>query len=87
MSPYIRFYACYPLKDAQGYILGTFCVLDHVPHQFQQQEFDLLCDLAKMVEHEINLTHTRSLSPWKQGAQKEVPFDDATINMMLLDAM
>ncbi len=89
LEPHIRFYAGYPLKDPRGYILGTLCVLDRVPHQFQQQELDLLYDLAQMVEREINLTHTQAtISPqWKQSHRSRALFDDATISMMLLNAI
>jgi GAF domain-containing protein len=89
LEPHIRFYAGYPLKDSRGYILGTLCVLDRVPRQFQQQELDLLYDLAQMVEREMNLAHTQiTISPqWQQSHRFCARFDDATINMTLLNTI
>jgi len=52
-DPNIRFYAGYPLKvDAQN--LGTLCVIDNKPRTFNEEERQLLKDLAEMAEQELS---------------------------------
>lgn len=53
-EPYIRFYAGYPIKYADGTKLGTLCIVDHKPRDFSVREQLVLRDLAKIVEHEIH---------------------------------
>ncbi|WP_430460303.1 sensor domain-containing diguanylate cyclase [Thalassolituus sp. LLYu03] len=52
--PNIRFYAGYPLLSGQGHAVGTLCVLDQKPAAFSAHEADLLADLGRMVEDEMN---------------------------------
>ena len=51
--PHIRFYAGCPLRAPNGQKLGTLCIIDHVPRQFEAADFDALIDLAVMAEGEI----------------------------------
>jgi PAS domain S-box-containing protein len=37
-DPYIKFYAGYPLKDPNGYNLGTICVIDKVPRKLDDNQ-------------------------------------------------
>ncbi len=55
-GPRVRFYAGYPVKNAQGVVLGTLCLIDSVPRAFSRDDIDDLRDFAKLVEHEINKT-------------------------------
>lgn len=52
-APDIRFYAGAPLASADGYKLGTLCVIDNKPHQHSAEELRLLRDLATCVEQEF----------------------------------
>lgn len=52
-EPNIRFYAGCPLTVANGSKLGTLCLLDPAPREFDADDLALLRDLARMVEQEI----------------------------------
>lgn len=54
-SPYIRFYAGVPLQTAEGYILGTICILDHVPRQLNQNQINALQILSRQVVTQLEL--------------------------------
>ena len=54
-EPYVRFYAGIPLTTAQGYIIGTICVLDSVPKQITQQQIDSLRSLARLVMRQLDI--------------------------------
>ena len=53
-SPNIRFYAGCPLTVANGSKLGTLCILDQKPRNFDEEDKVLLRDLARMVEVELS---------------------------------
>lgn len=52
-APHIRFYAGYPLKAPNGHKLGTLCLIDRRPRQLDDEDKQLLTDLAVLVEQEI----------------------------------
>nr|WP_315209884.1 sensor domain-containing diguanylate cyclase [uncultured Albidiferax sp.] len=52
--PYVRFYAGWPLRAANGSKLGTLCLLDPQPRRFADEDIQLLGDLAAIVEQEIS---------------------------------
>jgi PAS domain S-box-containing protein len=45
----VRFYAGAPLISAEGYALGTLCVMDSVPHRLTEGQTDGLRKLARQV--------------------------------------
>jgi diguanylate cyclase (GGDEF)-like protein len=51
--PEIRFYAGYPVKAPDGSPLGTLCVIDHEPREFEDEDVDALRDLAGLAEQEL----------------------------------
>ncbi|NTU74143.1 GAF domain-containing protein [Candidatus Roizmanbacteria bacterium] len=55
--PNIRFYAACPLTIEKNYHIGAFCIMDVVPRYLSNQEFNLLCDIARMAERELIVGH------------------------------
>jgi diguanylate cyclase (GGDEF)-like protein len=52
-APHVRFYAGCPLRAPNGAKIGTLCIIDHVPREFDASDADALRDLAAMVEDEL----------------------------------
>lgn len=52
-SPGIRFYAGQVLHAPDGQPVGTLCVIDHEPREVDQEQVDLLGDLAGWIEQEL----------------------------------
>jgi GAF domain-containing protein len=48
-EPNINFYAGYPLKDSNGYNLGTICVIDRVPRKLSDSQKEALKILGDSV--------------------------------------
>ena len=48
-------WAGYPIEDADGVILGTFCVMDSRPHSWNARDLQVLATLAKATSTEIAL--------------------------------
>jgi diguanylate cyclase (GGDEF)-like protein/PAS domain S-box-containing protein len=57
---HIRAYAGAPLLTEDNHVLGTLCVIDTEPHDFDEQDLDLLDDLAAEVISQLELRRTRS---------------------------
>ena len=53
-KPFIRFYAGQPLQTTNGMMIGTLCILDNKPREFEAEDVNLLKDLAVQVEMELN---------------------------------
>jgi len=56
-EPNIRFYAGQPLRTLSGQGLGTLCIIDKKPRNFDSEDYLILSDLARMVEREIMAVH------------------------------
>lgn len=52
-APNIRFYAGCPLRVANGHKMGTLCLIDDKPRVLDEEDKELLRDLAVMAEQEI----------------------------------
>ncbi len=51
----LQFYAAAPLRTADGYRLGTLCIIDHEPRMFSPKQADVLQKLADIVMDEMEL--------------------------------
>ena len=60
-DPGIRFYAGYPLTVGHGAKLGTLCLIDVRPRDLDDEERDLLRDLARMADQELAAVQMASL--------------------------
>ena len=52
-EPHVRFYAGCPLRVSNGSKLGTLCLIDREPRDFDEDDLALLRDLARMAEQEL----------------------------------
>lgn len=52
-GPQIRFYAGCPIHDPRGYRVGTLCLIDSTPGSLDDEQHEILEDLAAMVEDEL----------------------------------
>ncbi len=53
-NPNVRFYAGQPIAAPDGSLIGTLCVIDHMPRKFGDEDIKALGDLAAMVERELD---------------------------------
>jgi PAS domain S-box-containing protein len=53
-APFIRFYAGMPLRAPDGFRVGTLCIIDPQPRRLDARERDILRDLARCVEQELD---------------------------------
>lgn len=49
----LRFYAGRPLRDPDGNVLGSFCIMDHQPRALDDHQAAALEELAALAEHEL----------------------------------
>src|SRR5450830_1500764 len=56
-----RFYAGCPIRSPQGYKLGTLCILDTIPREFDEDDKAMLADLTRMVEQEMAAVHLATM--------------------------
>ena len=60
-DPNIRFYAGCPLRAPNGSMVGTLCIIDQKPRNFEKDDIEGLKDLASMVERELALVQMATL--------------------------
>ncbi|GAB2703400.1 hypothetical protein GCM10027037_31500 [Mucilaginibacter koreensis] len=51
----LRFYAGAPLITSDGFIIGTFCIVDQVPRKFSTHDIEILQGLAKVAMEQTEL--------------------------------
>lgn len=81
-KPFLRFYASHPLFGPDGRRLGGLCVLDTQPRELADGELEILRDLARIVETELQvdlLAQARSeLASDLDAARRQVYIDTLT---------
>jgi diguanylate cyclase (GGDEF)-like protein len=65
----IRFYAGRPLRNDEGYVIGTLCLIDHVPRSLTRKEVQILDDLGTWAE---TVFLSRGLSKSMEGLLNEL---------------
>lgn len=58
--PWVRFYAGAPLVDAEGYCLGTFCLVDLQPHSLKPAEISRLVHFSQRAMRLIEMQKAMS---------------------------
>jgi phosphoserine phosphatase RsbU/P len=70
--PGLRFYAAAPLRTADGFGLGTCCVLDHAPRRLSAEQIATLTDLAALVMHELDARRSARQAVRAERAEREL---------------
>jgi GAF domain-containing protein len=52
-GPRVRFYAGYPIRDAEGLCFGTLCLADTRPRDLDEGKLELLRDLGGLARQEL----------------------------------
>jgi diguanylate cyclase (GGDEF)-like protein len=60
-DPSIRFYAEIPLRHLDNRKIGTLCIIDTMPRNLDEDDLEILKDLAELIEHEVIATQLSSL--------------------------
>ncbi|MBR8839329.1 MAG: PAS domain S-box protein [Stigonema ocellatum SAG 48.90 = DSM 106950] len=54
-DPNVRFYAGFSLTNSEGFVLGTLCVIDHVPRELTPEQVEALRVLGRQVMKQMEL--------------------------------
>ncbi|MBT8065638.1 MAG: sensor domain-containing diguanylate cyclase [Gammaproteobacteria bacterium] len=69
-GPNIRFYAGYPIRDPDGFNIGTLCLIDPEPRNMSPDDIESLRDMAEMVEDEIKVSSQVTVDDLTQVANR-----------------
>jgi signal transduction histidine kinase/CheY-like chemotaxis protein len=71
-DPHIRFYLGCPLVDAQGFALGTLCVIDYQPRQLLNHQRESLQLIARQIMRLMSLRNQgKNVAIWHDIAEKD----------------
>lgn len=71
-EPHLRFYAGQSLRDPSGYRVGTLCIADRRPKEFNDRDVDILHRLALLVERELNMLDVMRLQEFSLNMQQQL---------------
>jgi GAF domain-containing protein len=63
-EPYVRAYAGAPLRTADGFVLGSFCVFDVKPRVFAPKRLAVLAALARVASGYVDLQESTGKAGW-----------------------
>ena len=66
----IVFYAGAPVRDAEGRVLGTFCIADHHPRSFSEREQQSLQDFADWVVDLVEIDEAAQDNDYLRWSQR-----------------
>jgi len=69
-APFIRFYAGCPIRDPNGFRIGTLCIIDPEPGKMTDDDIAALQDLAGMVEDEVKVSSQVTIDDLTQVANR-----------------
>ena len=78
-DPHVRFYAGVPLRAPEGKLVGTLCILDQKPREFNEGDLAALHDLAACAETELRA------SAWNSSEQALWEASDSQQRRSLVD--
>jgi PAS domain S-box-containing protein len=78
-------YVGHPLRTPDGHVLGSFCVVDHVPRQWSAEDLDTVADLAGAAETELALRLANS-ELMLASSRTQAVLDSAADAFVSLDA-
>lgn len=77
-EPHVLFYAGRPLRNAENYMIGTLCIIDHSPRTFSNEDRRALNDLGYWIEQ---VFYGRELSESQKKVLQEL--DEVRLKSML----
>ena len=69
-APFIRFYAGCPIRDPNGFRIGTLCIIDPEPRVMTDDDIEALQDMAAMVEDEVRVSSQVTIDDLTQVANR-----------------
>ena len=81
-EPHIRFYVGAPLITAEGYALGTLCVLDYVPRELSCVQLEMLRTLSSQIVRQLELRRKLTELEETQQKQKETKATDTNTDFL-----
>ena len=80
-DPLIRFYAGHPLHTPDGSRVGTLCLIDRQSRDFTEEERQLLADMARWVELELNAL---TLQEARTALTQQERFFELSVDMLCI---